>query len=143
MTSPTERDDGRVRSDFPGGWAGDKRNAFSGTGLSPAARRNQALVRNLLQFRRQSPALTQGDLIHFVPKEGVYVYARRSAEQTVLVAINRSAEPRRIALSRFDEALQGQRIGVDVITGTAIELASELELPKHSSRVISMPAGAR
>ncbi|RZJ85146.1 MAG: alpha-amlyase [Massilia sp.] len=33
MRSPVERDDGRVRADMPGGWAGDQVNAFTGTGL--------------------------------------------------------------------------------------------------------------
>ncbi len=32
--SPKQRDDGLVRSDFPGGWAGDAVNAFTGKGLS-------------------------------------------------------------------------------------------------------------
>lgn len=34
MSSPRERNDGLIRSDFPGGWAGDKVNAFTGEGLS-------------------------------------------------------------------------------------------------------------
>ncbi len=32
MTSPTVRDDGAARRDFPGGWAGDSVNAFTGAG---------------------------------------------------------------------------------------------------------------
>jgi glycosidase len=32
--------DGWVRLDFPGGWAGDRKNAFTGAGLSPTKARS-------------------------------------------------------------------------------------------------------
>jgi glycosidase len=38
MKSPTQRDDGATRRDFPGGWAGDKVNGFSGAGLTASSK---------------------------------------------------------------------------------------------------------
>ena len=54
MTSPTVRDDGAARRDFPGGWAGDSVNAFTGAGLTPAQTDMQAFVRTLLNWRKIS-----------------------------------------------------------------------------------------
>ncbi|MGI2100082.1 glycoside hydrolase family 13 protein [Shewanella oncorhynchi] len=77
MTSPTEgRHDGVVRSDFPGGFANSATNAFTGKGLSEPQRQAQQFVRTLLNYRKQSPALQSGDLLHFVPQDGVYVQFR-------------------------------------------------------------------
>jgi len=77
MTSPTEgRHDGVVRSDFPGGFANSATNAFTGQGLSEPQRQAQQFVRTLLNYRKQSPALQSGDLLHFVPQDGVYVQFR-------------------------------------------------------------------
>ncbi|WP_413485046.1 glycoside hydrolase family 13 protein [Shewanella baltica] len=77
MTSPTEgRHDGVVRSDFPGGFANSATNAFTGQGLSESQRQTQQFVRTLLNYRKQSPALQSGDLLHFVPQDAVYVQFR-------------------------------------------------------------------
>ncbi len=77
MTSPTEgRHDGVVRSDFPGGFANSATNAFTGQGLSEPQRQAQQFIRTLLNYRKQSPALQSGDLLHFVPQDGIYVQFR-------------------------------------------------------------------
>ncbi|MCU7977077.1 glycoside hydrolase family 13 protein [Shewanella sp. SW36] len=77
MTSPTEgRHDGVVRSDFPGGFANSATNAFTGQGLSEPQRQAQQFVRTLLNYRKQSLALQSGDLLHFVPQDGIYVQFR-------------------------------------------------------------------
>ncbi|MBD8526402.1 glycoside hydrolase family 13 protein [Pseudomarimonas arenosa] len=136
MSSPVERDDGRVRGDFPGGWAGDKVNGFTGAGLTDTARRTQQLVRSLLRFRRSSSALTRGDLIHFLPKDGVYVFARRSAEQTVLVAINRSAMEQTLDARRFREALGDAGELLDVLDQTRVDLGQGIRVPADDIRVL-------
>ncbi len=77
MTSPTEgRHDGVVRSDFPGGFANNATNAFTGQGLSEPQQQAQQFIRTLLNYRKQSPALQSGDLLHFVPQDGIYVQFR-------------------------------------------------------------------
>lgn len=77
MTSPTEgRHDGVVRSDFPGGFANSATNAFTGQGLSEPQQQAQQFIRTLLNSRKQSPALQSGDLLHFVPQDGIYVQFR-------------------------------------------------------------------
>ncbi|MEM6768556.1 MAG: alpha-amylase family glycosyl hydrolase, partial [Bacteroidota bacterium] len=45
-------DHGIVRSDFPGGWDGDKVNAFTGEGLTKKQKEAQAMFKKLLNWRK-------------------------------------------------------------------------------------------
>jgi glycosidase len=55
--------DGNVRLDFPGGWPGDTKNAFTGEGLAPYELSVQQLVRTLANFRLHSSALKTGRMM--------------------------------------------------------------------------------
>ena len=138
MTSPTQRDDGLVRADFPGGWAGDPRNAFSGAGLSDSQAQTQAWVRRLLRWRREQPAVHQGSLTHFVPQAGVYVYFRHDQQQLVMVALNRSGEPQEIDLKRFSDLLGDRRSGREIGSDQALQWSTSLQLPVDAAWVIEV-----
>ena len=53
------------RRDFPGGWRGDPRNAFTEAGRTREQQGMFAYVQKLLRLRREHPALTGGRLWHF------------------------------------------------------------------------------
>lgn len=78
------------RRDFPGGWPGDPVNAFSPEGRTGDAATAFQLVRSLLHFRRQHPALRRGDLTQLVVSQDQYAYLRSSPEEYVLVVLNRA-----------------------------------------------------
>jgi alpha-glucosidase len=61
--------------------------------------------RRLIQLRRQSPALLDGDYTSIGTDPHVFAYRRRSPSQTMIVALNMSGESRRMAL---DEATFGK-----------------------------------
>ena len=65
-----------MRLDFPGGWNGDKVNAFTGTGLTEDQKSVQSLIKTLANFRKNSSALKTGKLMQYVPVDGLYVYFR-------------------------------------------------------------------
>ena len=71
MSSPKTRDDGAVRQDFPGGWAGDAVNAFTGKGLSAAQQEAQGFLRRLLNWRKTAAVIHSGRLMHFQPQNGI------------------------------------------------------------------------
>ncbi len=66
-------DHGLIRTDFPGGWAGDKINAFTGKGLSTRAKKMQEFLKTLLHFRKSEPAIHEGATKHFAPENGIYI----------------------------------------------------------------------
>ena len=138
MTSPPTRVDGIIRSDFPGGWPGDPVNAFTGEGLSEQQLEAQAYVRTLLTWRRDRSVIHHGDLTHFVPENGTYVYFRHDADDSVMVALNKNAAPIDLELDRFSERLQGFAAAHDVVTGETLPLDATLPLPPRSVRVLDL-----
>jgi glycosidase len=138
MASPGPKNDGVIRSDFPGGWAGDRRNAFNGAGLTEAERSMQDYMRRLLQWRRTAPAIHAGKLTHFVPFEGVYVYFRHKDAQKVMVILNNNEEARTVEMQRFREVLGEARRGVDVVTKQEHDVTRAVEVPARSATVLEL-----
>ncbi|MBS0395793.1 MAG: glycoside hydrolase family 13 protein [Proteobacteria bacterium] len=138
MANDRPGDDGDKRRDFPGGWPGDAADGFTGRGLEPRAAAAQAYLRTLLNWRRGAPAVHAGTLRHYAPEDGVYVYFRALAGETVMVALNKADAERRLALARFRESLPGPVVGRDVVSGAAVELNDSLTLPARSATVIDI-----
>ncbi|MBS1664970.1 MAG: cyclomaltodextrinase N-terminal domain-containing protein [Bacteroidetes bacterium] len=130
--------DGLVRMDFPGGWPGDRKNAFSREGLSADERSIQELVRKLGLFRRGSSALKTGKLMQYTPVGGSYVYFRYDEKQTILCAMNTGNKPVRLDFSRYAERTAGFRKGVDVLTGASYSLEQPAELPGRTMWVLEL-----
>ncbi len=138
MSNPGPKNDGVIRSDFPGGWPGDRRNAFTGEGLSKSERDMQDYVRRLLQWRKSAPVLHDGKLTHFVPQEGVYVYFRHDASQRIMVVLNNTDASRSVETKRFREILGDSRTGVDVLSGASVSLEGSLAAPAHSATILEV-----
>ncbi len=109
--------DGWVRLDFPGGWKGDQKNAFTGTGLTEAELDMQQYVKTLANYRKQSSALKTGKLMQYLPNDGLYVYFRYDANQTVMCVMNTGDKEKTVEFSKFAERTAGFSKSKDVITG--------------------------
>ena len=109
--------DGWVRLDFPGGWKGDTKNAFTGAGLNDDEKSVQELTRRLSAFRKTSSAIKTGKLMQYIPENGVYVYFRYDDKQTVMCVMNTNEKPATIELSRFSERVKDYTKAMDVATG--------------------------
>ena len=86
------------RRDFPGGWPGDPKSAFTPEGRTAEQQELFTYVQTLLRLRREHPALQSGKLWHLFADETVYVFLRETEEERVLVAFNNSAEPRELRI---------------------------------------------
>ncbi len=139
MTSETKnRDDASYRRDFPGGWAGDKIDAFSGAGLTPQQREAQAFVRKLVNWRKASPVIHNGKMMHYGAEDGTYVYFRYDGKKKVMVAFNKNAKPAVLPVVRFSEMLAGVASGVDVISGKTFSLDTALTLPARAVVILEL-----
>ena len=140
MTSTVKgRDDASYRRDFPGGWAGDKVNAFTGAGLSEKQRAAQELVRKLANWRKNEAVIHSGRLMHFGPEQNTWVYFRYNNDKRVMVAMNLNDKPMALPTARFQEMLKGAASGVDFLSGKTVELAHELRLAPKSVVVVELP----
>ncbi len=99
--------DGLVRLDFPGGWNGDSKNAFTGAGLTSDELSVQMLVKDLAGFRKNATALKTGKMMQYVPQNGLYVYFRYDENQTIMCVMNTSKEALDIDFSYYPERTNG------------------------------------
>ena len=109
--------DGWVRLDFPGGWKGDQKNAFTGAGLTDAEKDMQQYVKTLANYRKQSSALKTGKLMQYLPDDGLYVYFRFDAKQTVMCIMNTGEKEKTVDFGKFTERTAGFVNGKDVVSG--------------------------
>jgi glycosidase/predicted alpha/beta superfamily hydrolase len=138
MANPGTEAHGVIRQDFPGGWPGDAADAFTGRGLAPGQREAQDFTRRLLAWRKGASAVHGGALTQYAPEDGVYVYFRRDATQTVMVALNKADAGRRLDPARFAESIRGHTTGRDVLTGRSLALATGIPLPPRSATILEL-----
>ncbi len=130
--------DGWVRLDLPGGWAGDKKSAFTGQGLNPDEASVQELVRKLGGFRKTSSALRWGNLMQYAPKKWLYVYFRYDAEQTVMCVMNTGKEAAEVEAGDYEERVSGFSQGVDVLSGVVRPLGTKTTIPAMTMWVMEL-----
>ncbi|MBX2926752.1 MAG: glycoside hydrolase family 13 protein [Saprospiraceae bacterium] len=138
MTNPGTDDHGIIRSDFPGGWAGDAVNAFTGAGLTARQKEAQELFRKLGSWRKQSPVIHHGKLKHYLPENDTYVYFRYDDQRKVMVVMNRKTEPVNLPLARFSEMIAGARSAKDVLSGQSFPLGKMLTVPARQALILEL-----
>lgn len=121
MPGQKNKGDGDIRRDFPGGWPGDSRSAFTREGRTANENEVFAFTQTLLNYRKTHPVIAHGKLIQFIPRDNVYVYFRTLGEETLMVAMNNNEESKTPDMSRFRECLPGNQ-GINILTGEKIQL---------------------
>jgi glycosidase len=129
--------DGLVRSDFPGGWVGDKVNKFTAEGRITAENDAFNYVRKLANYRKNTTALQTGKLMQFIPEQGIYVYFRYDDKKTVMVVYNSRDNEQTTTMARYFERIKGAKKAMNVITGETIDL-SKLTIPGKSTLVLEL-----
>ena len=139
MTGTKKEGDGVIRTDFPGGWEGDARNAFTSAGRTDKENEAWNYMKTLLNWRKQSKPVTEGKLVHYTPdRSGCYVYARIAGDNTVLVLMNGTDADKTLDMRRFHEVIQNYTGGVDVVTGKNINLLNSVEIPARGVYVLDL-----
>ncbi|MEO6131412.1 MAG: cyclomaltodextrinase C-terminal domain-containing protein, partial [Saprospiraceae bacterium] len=138
MNSPSIREDGLIRSDFPGGWKDDKVNAFTGEGLSAFQKEASDFFHRMLSWRKTAAAVQNGNLIQYVPEHGIYVYFRYDAKNKIMVILNKNEKPIILPLDRFRRLLGNASKGKEIISGKDIVLGDSLSLEGPGPLIIEI-----
>ena len=128
--------DGLVRSDFPGGWLGDKKNTFTEQGLTTDEQDMLHYTQKLGNYRKTSAAITTGKMMQYVPKDGLYVYFRYTPTQTVMCVMNTSSTEMKVDFAKFAERTTGFTGGKDIISGNSI--TPQFTIPAQTLQVIEL-----
>jgi len=137
MNGTKEVTDGNVRKDFPGGFPGDARNAFTAEGRTPEQNDMFNWLSALLHWRNGNETIIRGYQTQFIPWKGVYVVTRRWHRYTVMTIINGTTKPATLEVDRYAELFEGDnRMATDVITGEQYDLSSNVPLPPRAALVL-------
>ena len=138
MNGTKQKGDGYIRLDVPGGWPGDAVNQFEASGRTDIQNEAWNYMQKLLKWRKGNEVIAKGKMKHFVPQNGVYVYARNLNGKQVVVIMNGNAKESVLPLDRYDEVLKGYASGKDVITGKVVSLQKELTLGAKDVLVLEL-----
>lgn len=120
-------DHGLIRTDFPGGWIGDKANAFTGEGLTAEQKDMQSFLKTVLNYRKTSKAMHEGKTVHFAPRGGLYVLFRILDDEIVTVILNKSDRTSVNAEMVKEIGLEGKAVK-DIITGKEMTFEGEITI---------------
>lgn len=128
----------KMRMDFPGGWKEDTISWFTAKDRSPEQQEMFEHVRTLLHFRKQTPVLHTGKLMHYVPIDNIYTYFRYddNTEDVIMVIINASEKVQNIDWLRFEERLQGKNKGKNILNNENVTKGLTTVVPAKTSMVI-------
>ena len=121
-------DHGLIRTDFPGGWARDEVNAFTGQNLSSEKANFQLFLKNVLNFRKTSEAILEGQMVHFAPSNGIYPIFRIHENEVVAVFLNTNEGKNIIDLNVFEELDLQDTLFQDILGETDFTWKKELQL---------------
>ncbi|MBQ8096536.1 MAG: glycoside hydrolase family 13 protein, partial [Prevotella sp.] len=149
MNGTKEVTDGNVRKDFPGGFPGDKHNAFTREGRTKAEQQMFGWLSRLLHWRQGNKAITKGTMKQFIPFGGVYVIARQFEDHaldqpshfvrfTVLTILNGTSKTATMPVSRYAEVIGSTTRAKDVLTGRYYDLTKDLQLKPRQSLILEL-----
>lgn len=126
--------DGNIRQDYP--WD---------TSLTAKQQDFKTYISKLLEWRKGCKAITEGEMMHFVPLDGkVYVYFRYLKDyngnikksKMVMVAINFSNEEIELHLSRFKEIIPACEKWKDVVENKNVSLNANASIAIKANDII-------
>ncbi len=96
-----DKNHGNIRSPFPGGFENDNHDAFSSCDRTNYENDIFNFTKNLFEIRKKYKSLSEGKLIHFYPFDNVYVYLRKSNDESTMVIVNGNEQDTEVDLNKF------------------------------------------
>ena len=128
MNGTKKISDGYIRLDMPGGFPGDKVDAFTREGRTDMQNEAWDYLSRLLQWRRgeANDVIAKGTLKHFMPQNGIYAYERRLGDKQVVVLLNGQSEPNTVTMERTAEILPYGKTMRDLVSGKDVTITEEM-----------------
>jgi len=129
--------DGDIRKDFPGGWAEDKRNAFTKNGRTKEENDLWDFCSNLLNWRKNNSTIHNGNLMQFNPlSDHVYSMFRYDDQKVIGLLINPNEKQVNVDTNRYDELVKNQKYYIDILDGKKKKWKNQLSIPAVGFRII-------
>ena len=138
MNGSKEGSDGYVRRDMPGGFPGDSGdvNAFTGKGLTEKQKEALGFMKKMLNWRKGNDVIAKGQLKHFMPYQGVYVYERRLGDKQVVVMMNGNDKPVTMDMEQTLEILPYGTTKRDMLSGETVTVNEQMTFPPRALYIL-------
>lgn len=130
--------DGDIRRDFPGGWTGDKNNAFLKSERTAEQEKFHAFTSKLFNWRKNKTVIHTGKTTHYIPENNVYVYFRYNEKESVMVIVNNNSEKQVFKTNRFSENIKNFKTGIDVLTSVTMDLKNDISIDGKSVLILEL-----
>ena len=134
-------DDPDNRRDFPGGFPGDPRNAFTASGRTAEQQDVFAHLQSLLALRQSHAALRTGKQWHIGWDENYYAFLRELPEEKLLIVYNNAPKTRELNIPVENTPLETAHQLQSVFGNTSAELVAgkvHVSLPAQTLAVFSV-----
>lgn len=128
--------DGNVRRDFPGGFAGDKRNAFTKEGLTKEENAMLNWTSRLLHWRNGNEVITKGKQTQFIPYDGIYVIARTLGNKVVMTVVNGTSHEKKLHVERYAELINDAQFATNILTNRKIDITKDVTLSPRGTMIL-------
>jgi len=129
------------RRDFPGGFPGDARDAFTAAGRTPEQQEVFAYLQSLLALRQKHAALRTGKQWHIGWDDSYYAFVRELPEEKLLVVYNNAPRSRALEIPVGDTLLEAAHHLQTVFGSSSAELESgkvRVSVPARTIAVFSV-----
>ena len=130
--------DGNVRKDFPGGFKGDAKNAFTKEGRTAEQNEMFSWLSKILHWRQGNEVITKGKMTQFTPFNGIYVVARRYNGKTVMTVLNGTTKPATFSAKRYSELYSCCATATDVTSGKSYNLAEDFTMAPREALILEI-----
>jgi glycosidase len=127
------------RRDFPGGFPGDQRDAFTEQGRTPEQQSLFAHVQTLTRLRAASGCLRQGTMETLKVDDHVFAFARAGSGCSAVVAFNNGAAAAKVSVPAAGFAIGTAHDGLGGAAGYVADGVLTVELRPMSSAVFVRP----
>ncbi|PWA06819.1 glycoside hydrolase family 13 protein [Flavobacterium psychrotolerans] len=138
MNGDKSKGDSEIRKDFPGGWKGDANNAFLKSGRTEEQQKFFDFTSKLFTWRKTNEAVHFGKMKHYVPENNIYVYFRYTDNKSIMVIMNNNVNSQSLKTSRFQESIQNNTSGKEIISGKSIDLKSDILIEGKSVLILEL-----
>ena len=138
MAGDKDKGDADIRQDFPGGWKGDVKNAFTAAGRTEIQNQYYNFTSKLFNWRKTNEAVHFGKMTHYIPENNVYVYFRYTENKTVMVIINDNSKSQVVKTNRFQENIKDFKTGKEVLSNTTLDLVNDISIEGKSVMILEL-----
>ncbi len=128
---------GKIRAQFPGGFPNDSLNAFTEEGRTEKQNNLYNFVSKLLHLRKNYKALSIGKMIHFPPKDGIYVYLKKYKDENFIVIINSSDKTKKVLLTDYGNDFANVNNLYDLLSDKTVKIdyVKSINIPNSFAKV--------